>query len=417
MLHEGWFDYDLIASQSLNLLRQRPGIAALVAGRYPQVLVDEYQDLGPVFHELVLCLGEHAAISAFGDADQSVMTVAGAHPRFLNELPGQLGCKPVALRTNHRSGNAVINASTAVLLEPRPYQARADRCDPGTVRPVQVAGDLTAHASAAVAAVTDAVAHGVDRHQIAILYPDRKGPCLAVLLAELNSSPHRFVHERDEDIRDGDLTELIRECAARMVAAPDGHSASAGPVLVPMHALIRQYEDLRASAGLPAMTECGAARVLGSALGGHRGGVSKDEPLEPWLDRLSTALGLDVIAAANGDFRNRDALEKIRAAARNHRLAVGDIAAGAIREDKIALTTYHSAKGREWEVVIMPGLVQGTMPAKWMGPEDGRRLLYVGITRAKQTAVLIHGEENRCPEPVRDILRTCGNRGLLARVV
>lgn len=405
MLERGWFDYDLMASQALALLRRHPAIAALVAASYPQVLVDEYQDLGPVFHALVLCLWEtkSVSISAFGDADQSVMTVSGADPRFLGELPDRLECDPVILRTNYRSGNAIIDASKAVLLEHRPYRARPDRSDTGTVQPIRVPGDLAAHAAAAVAAITDSVSRGVDRHRIAVLYPGR-GSFLNALLDELHRSPHGFIYERDEGIPDGDLAEFIRECAARTLASSAGHGGSA---LIPMHLLLRQYEDLRDSASLPTLSEYGAARSLNSALGEHRGSASKNEPLEPWLDHLSAALDLEAIAAASNDFRDRDTLDRIRVAARKHQLTVGDIVPGAVREDKVTLTTYHSAKGREWDVVVMPGLVGDTMPARWMTAEDSRCLLYVGITRAKQTAILIHGEESLCSPRVIDILRAC----------
>ncbi|MDS0135870.1 MULTISPECIES: 3'-5' exonuclease [unclassified Amycolatopsis] len=81
-----------------------------------------------------------------------------------------------------------------------------------------------------------------------------------------------------------------------------------------------------------------------------------------------------------------------------------DIAAGALRAGKVTLTTYHSAKGREWDAVILPGLVEGIMPGpRWstrlrVHPEPNpdrlaqdRRSFYVGLTRAKRALVLVYG--------------------------
>jgi DNA helicase-2/ATP-dependent DNA helicase PcrA len=90
-------------------------------------------------------------------------------------------------------------------------------------------------------------------------------------------------------------------------------------------------------------------------------------------------------------------------AAREQSLTVADVAAGLLRAGKITLTTYHSAKGREWDVVIMPGLVDGLMPKRFWSKQlrrfgqpvqlaQDRRAFYVGITRAADIAVLIYGQ-------------------------
>jgi superfamily I DNA/RNA helicase len=106
---------------------------------------------------------------------------------------------------------------------------------------------------------------------------------------------------------------------------------------------------------------------------------------------------------------------------------VGEIADGMLRVGKITLTTYHSAKGREWDTVILPGLIDGILPkrkrASWQrafgAPTQlgqDRRAFYVGVTRAKDTVVLIYPDDRAAgsPEPsrfVRDILQSQNSAG------
>ncbi|MFG1876112.1 UvrD-helicase domain-containing protein [Sphaerisporangium sp. NPDC049003] len=80
----GLFDFDSIVAQSLRVLRENPKVSKMIAARYPWLIVDEYQDLGPVLHELVLHLHDHEGVrvAAFGDPDQSVMSFTGAEPRI-----------------------------------------------------------------------------------------------------------------------------------------------------------------------------------------------------------------------------------------------------------------------------------------------------------------------------------------------
>jgi DNA helicase-2/ATP-dependent DNA helicase PcrA len=115
-------------------------------------------------------------------------------------------------------------------------------------------------------------------------------------------------------------------------------------------------------------------------------------------------LDLDAVADGSLAVRDQQALTAFREADNRHGLTVSDVAAGALRVGKATLTTYHSAKGREWDVVILPGLIDGIMPdRRWskargthLEPtpdrlEQDRRLFYVGLTRAKTVVVLMYG--------------------------
>ncbi|MCX5443865.1 3'-5' exonuclease [Streptomyces sp. NBC_00063] len=83
-------------------------------------------------------------------------------------------------------------------------------------------------------------------------------------------------------------------------------------------------------------------------------------------------------------------------------LALQDLAQGEEVIGKILLTTYHSAKGREFDTVILPGLLNGIIPrnvadrGKWRQPTakelaEQRRTFYVALTRAESRLHLIYG--------------------------
>ena len=68
------------------------------------------------------------------------------------------------------------------------------------------------------------------------------------------------------------------------------------------------------------------------------------------------------------------------------RLSKGAAAGGAVR-----LMTLHAAKGLEFPVVFLAGLNEGIMPLKAGDPQEERRLLFVGVTRAKEELILTCG--------------------------
>ena len=75
--------------------------------------------------------------------------------------------------------------------------------------------------------------------------------------------------------------------------------------------------------------------------------------------------------------------------------ATGDLAGEALRdEDYLILSTVHSAKGQEWDAVYLLNVADGNFPNEFAtgseaGIEEERRLLYVGITRARDRLHLI----------------------------
>ncbi len=402
LLAEGLWDFDAMVARTLAIVRDEPTVARLVAERYPWLVVDEYQDLSPVLHELVLALHDEAGagVAAFGDPDQSLMGFTGADPRYLSELTELPGFRDLPLTVNYRCGRAIVAASEAALRDERGYEADPRRDDAGTIEPIAVTGGLESHAAATIRKLEELITAGVPEHHIVILYP-RKGQLLDDLIAALAQSRFEYVHECDERLPQGSLADFLRACAARAVAGYQPLGLEDTASVSSLGELCEEYKRLRESSGLPRLRGRSVERLLATSLNDTN---SADRLLGEWLVGLSSAIDLPAVAAGSPAVKDQYVLKAFCQVADRYSLAMRDIATGTLRAGKVTLTTYHSAKGREWPVVIMPGLVDGIMPRRawdrWSGtfaeppPPDlaqDRRSFYVGLTCAKDAVVMITG--------------------------
>ncbi|MEU3168541.1 ATP-dependent helicase [Streptosporangium sp. NPDC006930] len=394
LLERGWFDFDSMVAKSLQILQLSPRVSHLVAVRYPWLIVDEYQDLGPVLHQLVLHMHDKAGvkIAAFGDPDQTIMSFLGADPRYLRELAARPDFHAGTLSTNYRCGQAIIAASHVTLDEKRAHHADPNRNDPGLIEHIYVEGDIPHHAHAAVRKIRELTAGGIPAHRIAVLYPS-KGPILDALLEEFHMNAVDYIHDKDGRLPEGNLADFIRDCAARAVFGPQPSDYDAAPPRT-INELIYEYNRLRVAGGLTETAHYAVSRDLVAVV--NR--VNTDEPLAGWVSRLSKALDLELVAAKSLAQRDKQALQAFHAAGTVQGMTVND-AAGFVRVGKVTLATYHGSKAREWDVVILPGLVDSLIPrcSPFNEPSSSelasqRRMFYVGLTRARYAVVLVYGD-------------------------
>ena len=106
-------DFDGLIELPAALLREQPDIAAALRARWPQVSVDEYQDIDPVQYELLrLISGDGTGLTAIGDPDQAIYGFRGADVgifgRFAADFPG---ATTVELTRNYRSNPAIVTAA------------------------------------------------------------------------------------------------------------------------------------------------------------------------------------------------------------------------------------------------------------------------------------------------------------------
>jgi DNA helicase-2/ATP-dependent DNA helicase PcrA len=117
---------------------------------------------------------------------------------------------------------------------------------------------------------------------------------------------------------------------------------------------------------------------------------------DEFVQELSEVLELRRLAAKTPDQRDRQAPETL-ASALEQGLSMAELAGGRA-PGRLVLTTYHSAKGREFIAVVLPGLVEGLVPFYFADQgitaaklDSERRQFYVAVTRASDAVVLIPG--------------------------
>lgn len=409
LLEEGQVDFEHMVIRALWLVREDAHVRDLLQARFPHVIVDEYQDLGGVLHALVLALRDAGiTITVVGDADQTIFGFSGSDPKYLAQLGDASDFVQFTLQVNYRSGQRIIHASEAALGQVRGRLAR-DGARPGALHLERVKGGLDDHARVAVRLVEQVLSRGVPQERVAILYPS-KGVLLDQLLAALVDSALPHVHERDAGLPRGHIVGFLRRCAA--LAIRNGQDHLEGPDrdgvlqgsresdLPSVAQLAHEFRLLRLRASVPASSSRLELLRLVQRCVDPAVPVAPLDSADTWLQVVDEHLGIADLAEAHPESRETAAVQDLLALGAT--LEMQNLALGGVVRGRVVVTTYHSAKGREFHTVVLPGLVEGLVPrdvktsAGWRAPtgkslEEQRRAFYVALSRAEQAVHLITG--------------------------
>jgi DNA helicase-2/ATP-dependent DNA helicase PcrA len=378
----GLIDFEDMLALTVELIETDDTAAAEVRERYRWFSVDEYQDTNPLQQALLdAWLGGRDDLAVVGDEDQTIYTFTGATSDYLTSFERRYpAAKVVRLESNYRStpqvlalANRVLAAGRAATDErprgavPRPEKRLVPTHNDGP--PPHLAGYDTDQAElAAISAAIRALARDGTAHaSMAILV--RTNAQLPGLEAGLGAAGIPF-HVRGErffarpEVRRAlrVAAALDRPAAARRVAeSPPRTSSSEAPA---------------EAAALPARLAEAFQRELGVRREDEPDGDAARERHAAVVTLLELAEGLAAEEAAT-DIADFLAEIERRADAES---------GGAI--SGVELLTYHRAKGLEWDAVFLPALEEGTLPIRQASEPrelaEERRLLYVGITRARR---------------------------------
>lgn len=350
----GLLDFEDMLVRTVDLLETDTEAADLVRRRKTWFSVDEYQDTNPLAERLLeLWAGESRDVAVVGDPDQTIYTFTGATPGFLLGFEARHpGARRVVLRDNYRSTPQVLAIANRLMAHPPERVLLTGRTD-GPAPSIEGFTDGEAESASLVRRIRRLLASGIAASEIAVLV--RVNAQLPALEDALRRADIAFTL-RGQRFYDRPEVRDARRLLARRRARLE---TQRGPTLV---------EAVRALLG----EELGLGATAGADLASGAEGREREASLELLLSILAD------LAAANSELTIADA------AAELDRRAEGEAGGGA---DGVNLLTYHRAKGLEWDAVFLPALEEGLLPIRQATEGDAiaeeRRLLYVGITRAR----------------------------------
>jgi len=349
----GRLDFEDMLVRTVELLETDLDAAATVRARKRWFMVDEYQDTNPLAERLLeLWLGDSPDIAVVGDPDQTIYTFTGAAPEFLLRFAERHpGARTVALTDNYRSSPQILALANRLIGPGSRGPLRATR-PPGPAPTIRRYADAEAELAAVVTEIRGVLASGVPPAEVAVLV--RINAQLPPIEDALTRAGIGF------QVRGQRFFERTE---------------------------VRQARRLLTS---PPLVETGAA--LAAAIRSRfaeRLGLSEltEEAGDEARERSSA---LELLLGIVSDLATRDPAMTLQAV--RTELDARDAAEAAAAKDGVNLLTYHRAKGLEWDAVFLPALEEGVLPIRQARDEEAiaeeRRLLYVGVTRARARLAL-----------------------------
>ncbi|PZS37328.1 MAG: ATP-dependent DNA helicase [Pseudonocardiales bacterium] len=360
-------DFDDLLLHTVAALEEHSAVAQEFRDRYRCFVVDEYQDVTPLQQRMLdAWLGTRDDLTVVGDANQTIYSFAGAAPRFLLEFTRRFpDAVTVRLHRDYRSTPQVVSLANRVISAAagRPAGARLQLTGQQPAGPQPSFAehdDEPAEANAVAEAIAELLRQGTPAAEIAVLY-------------RVNAQSE--VYEQALDARE--IPFQVRG-GERFFHRPEVRAAIRG-----LRAAATGYSS-RPPADDSAVELGGTVRAV---LARH--GLTTQPPAGSVArSRWESLRALAELAD--------DLADSTPAADLGQLVAELDARADASYPPAVqgvTLASLHAAKGLEWDAVFLVGLVDGTLPIQYAegdqaALEEERRLLYVGVTRARRRLAL-----------------------------
>ena len=413
-------DFDDLIGNTIRLLKEHPDIQAELQKKIQYIMVDEYQDTNASQHELLsLLVSPEHNICVVGDDDQSIYSFRGADVDNILNFPQEFnGTHIIKMEQNYRSDGNILNLANSLI----GHNTKRHNKNLWTYRNPGVMPTYTYYASdydetdSIVEDIKDYIAAGNNYSDVAILYRNSRLSYVIERALAREKIPYKIVggfkfFERAEvkDIiaylcvianpaDDQRLKRIINVPARKIGAATvDKITTLAQQYKVSMMEIIRNADLYPAIAkAKPALdsfikmydTMCLMAN--GSTLGELTQSVIKYSGYRKMLedkgvDGKDELQNVEQVVVAAEEFEHAHIKTNLSEfLAEISLLSAVDTLSS--EENKVVMMTLHASKGLEFKNVYIIGLEDSIIPSSRddVGIEEERRLLYVGMTRAKE---------------------------------
>ena len=419
-IREGKLTYDDLMEQYCILLRERPDIAEKTRRKYAYIMVDEYQDTN-VVQDDILKLIDPYNLAVVGDDCQSLYAFRGAEVHNIIDFPERTGCRVIKLEENYRSNQSILDISNVMMQEhakegiPKWLHANHDKgTDPRLIRP----RDQNIEAKL----VIDQMKHWLDAGKplsefcvlmrtarssailesmlvtLGVPYEKRGGPkffeskhiqdVLAMLNLQ-NDSRNEIAWFRTlsilRNVAAVNARKMAKDCMDQgpaMLISPKVAKRVFGKDAKRIYDLLftpridtLDWHDLFAGI-CEFYIEISKQNILMS----KKSEESKQDSMDELINQIKPDLEM-LVNIANEYEDMRDFLDS---------LALENTPQTEENEDKFVLSTIHSAKGLEFDKVILIGASQGVFPRN--NDDEELRCYYVALTRPRYELVIYSPE-------------------------
>jgi DNA helicase II / ATP-dependent DNA helicase PcrA len=419
-------DFDDLLLHTANLLRENPEVRQSLDERYRFMLVDEYQDTNLAQYAIARALSiDHPNLAVTGDPDQSIYGWRGANLNNILEFERDYpDVRVVRLERNYRSTKRILLVAAELIAHNVRRKEKSLYTENGEGLPVRLVRYQTQKDEAEdIAARIAADIHSGRRRpgDFAIFYRVNALSLAFEIAMRAQGIPFQLVNSL-EFFQRREIKDLL--AYLQLLNNPVDEVAFLRVINTPARKIgkttVEKLTDFALNHGISMIDAARRAKQIKSIKSRTTAALAKfvvlfdkltqliDRPMEELIGHLLSETGFrDQYGSGDEEDQQRLAnIEQLLSVARDfderhgggaHQLEafleesclVNDTDDWQTESDRVTLMTLHSSKGLEFPVVYMVAAEEGLLPHERSRElpdklEEERRLMFVGITRAKQ---------------------------------
>lgn len=413
-------DFDDLIMLTIKLLEENPGVLQKYQRKFRQILIDEFQDTNPAQYRLIKLLGSaHENLCVVGDDDQSIYGFRGANVENILSFEKDFrGAKTIALEQNYRSTKSILHVAGSIIKDNslRKEKSLWSERESGEAVSHCWFGTEAEEARYIVRLIRELYLKGVyDLSDFAVLYRINLQSRILEDAMRREKLPYRviggisFYHRKE-----------IKDIAAYMrIALNKDDNVSLRRIINTPHrgigvstlSKIEQHAKKKNTSLFTALKNIVKTNAITSTVRDKLDGFAHtvDDISSGKYKDASDMLRTIYIKTGYSEFIDDERAENVRefidsAEGRDIKefsasLSLVSSEDETDRENAVSLLTLHSAKGLEFPVVFISGIEEGVLPyfkaETHKEISEERRLLYVGMTRAKDMLFLTGARKRR----------------------